>query len=177
MVDIITGQCDGTGALINVCLGFIPDKVVVWNMEDDGNKEPKIEWVKEMLYADGQMYEGIKDLGISDNADFSRTVLASGDHGITVYNGGDWIIYDGVTNNRWETPAGADAEEIYVDGLYKRTSDSDSAYRCYGDRVFPNPGSRQDGLKCKTAAGFSIGTDSDMNVNGQQICWVVFRCN
>jgi len=176
MVDIITGQCDGTGAAINVCLGWIPDKVIVWNMEDGANLEPKIEWVRQMALIT-QMIEGIKETGIADTPTYARTVMASGDGGITAYNGGDFIIYDGVTDNRWETLAGADAEEAYVDGLYKRTSDSDAAYRCYGDRVIPQPTSRQHGLKVKTAAGFTLGADTDLNVNGEQISWIAFRCN
>lgn len=176
MVDIITGQCDGTGAAINVCLGWIPDKVIVWNMEDDGTQEPVITWVKEFKNIT-QLYEGIKDAGVSDDGDFARTVLASGDGGITTYAGGDWMQYDGETNNRWESLAGADVEEVYVDGLYKRTAGADAAYRCYGDRVFPDPGSRQHGLKCRSAAGFTIGTDADINVNGEQICWVAIRAN
>jgi hypothetical protein len=176
MVDIVMGTFDVTGAAINVCLGFIPDKVELWNMEDANNREPKIEWVKEMAVV-AQMDEGIKEHGISDT-DFDRTVMAA--NGISAYSGGDEIIYDGITNNRWESvgadgaPSGTSKEEVYVDGHYKRTSNSDDAYRCYGDRVEPN---KTNHVKVKTVAGFTLGADTELNADGEQICFIAYRCN
>jgi len=170
MVDIVMGTFQGTGAAINVCLGFIPDKVELWNMEDAGNREPKIEWVKEMAVI-AQMDEGIKIHGISDT-DFDRTVMPA--NGISAYAGGDEIIYDGVTSIRWEDAAGDSMEEVYVDGHYKRTDVGDAAYRCYGDRVDPN---KTHGVKVKTAPGFTLGADSDLNADDEQICFIAYRCN
>jgi hypothetical protein len=171
MVDIVMGTCDGTGAAINVCLGFIPDKVELYNMEDAGNKEPRIVWIKEMAVIT-QMDEGIKDVGIADD-DFDRTVMAA--NGISAYAGGDKLVYDGTTDNRWELKADdTNAEEVYVDGHYKRTAAGDVAYKCYGERVCPN---QNDGDEVDTAAGFTIGADSDLNADGEQICWVAYRCN
>lgn len=170
MVDIVMGTCDGTGAAINVCLGFIPDMVELWNMEDAGNREPKITWVKEMAVI-AQMDEGIKEHGISDT-DFDRTVMAA--NGISAYSGGTEITYDGETDNQWESAAAASVEEVYVDGHYKRTSNADAAYRCYGDRACPT---LVHGAKVKTTPGFTIGADSDLNADGEQICWIAYRCN
>ena len=171
MVDIVMGTCDGTGAAINVCLGFIPDYVKVWNMEDAGNKEPVLEWIKEMAVIT-QMDEGIKTVGISDT-DIDRTVMAA--DGIAAYAGGDEITYDGTTHTRWEKVSDAsDAEEVYVDGHYKRTASGDPAYKCIGESLEPN---QNDGSKVKTPAGFTIGADADVNANGEQICWIAMRAN
>lgn len=169
--EVVVGTCDGTGAAINVCLGFIPRYCKVWNMEDAGNLEPVLEWTDQMALIT-QMAEGIIDVGISD-ADFDRSVLADTDGGIDAYEGGDEIVYDGVTDNQWEDSGGTVKEEVYVDGHYRRTAATDAAYKCIGDSIIgDNP---NDGDKVKTPPGFTIGANANLNVNGEQICWVAFR--
>jgi len=169
LAEIVHGTCDGTGAAINVCLGFIPNFVKVWNMEDAGNLEPAIEWHRQMALIT-QMDEGIKLLGITEAA-MDRTVMAA--NGIAAYAGGDEIVYDGETDNQWENAAGTVKEEVYVDGHYQRTATGDAAYKCIGDSlVGDNP---RDGAKVKTPPGFVIGADGDINVDGEQLCWMAIR--
>jgi hypothetical protein len=175
MRNIAIGRCDGTAAAIKVCLGWIPDYVKIWNMEDADNKEPVLEWVRPMAGV-AQMDEGIKTTGISDS-DLDRTVMAA--NGVAVYTGGDVIVYDGKNNNRWETPgadgqpSGTSAEEIYLDGTYRKSEASDPEYRCYGDAVMgSSPG---DGNRVTTVPGFVIGADTDVNVDGEALCWLAAR--
>src|SRR5574340_1061373 len=129
---MIVVTCDGTGAAINVCLGFIPKYVKVWNLEDAGSKFPIVEWPNPNFLALSAADEGVKDQ--DEGADnVARTLLAA--NGISVYAGGDEMIYDGLTNNRWEDSDGNSVEETYVDGWYERDASGDTAYKCYGDKA------------------------------------------
>jgi hypothetical protein len=171
---IAFGTCDGTGAAINVCLGFIPSYVKVINMEDAGSLMPVVEWFKPQALVAAQ-YQGVKTMGMSDT-DMDRVLLTT--TGIAAYAGGDIIQYDGVTSNRWEavsaTYAGADVEEVYVNGHYKRTAATDAAYQCVGDFIAGTSSPRH-GTKVKTTEGFTIGIEADLNVDGEQICWIAIR--
>lgn len=166
--NIVIGECDGTGAAINVCLGFIPRYVKVINMEDAGSLMAEIEWMKpfELVAAldNGVMHEG------GDDSD--RQLISSA--GISEYDGGDEIIYDGETSNAWEDSAGTSKEEVYVDGHYIRASSSDPAYKCIGDSLVGSSTPRH-GQKVTTPPGFTIGTNADINQNGEQLCWIAIR--
>jgi hypothetical protein len=161
------GTCDGTGAAINVCLGFVPSYVKVWNCEA-ASDYPELEWVSgmEILSSvdNGILYEGANDA--------DRQMLTTG--GIAPYDGGLELTYDGVTDNRWEVAAGTSAEEVYVNGHYQRTSTSDAAYECIGDAQIGSSTPR-DGQTCTTPPGFTIGANTDLNVNGEQLLWMVYR--
>ena len=171
LAEIVHGTCDGTDAAIYVCVGFIPNYVKVWNMEDAGNLEPVIEWNRQMALIT-QMDEGIKTIGITQAA-MSREVIAA--NGIAAYAGGDEIVYDDDDGNGWVdnlTDLTAKAE-VYVDGHYQRTATTDAAYKCIGDSlVGDNP---RHGAKVKTPPGFVIGADGDINVNGEQLSWMAMR--
>ena len=160
MLEIAFGTCDGTGAAINIILGWQPDMVKMWNTQHANEKS--IEWFR-LMQPFTSMDEGVK----LDNS----TITPVTANGITVYAGGDEITYDGVTNNRWEDAAGNSVEEVYVDGYFKKTADAAPLYRCYGDRVIPN---LIDGAKIKTTEGFTIGTDG-ININDEQLCWMAIR--
>jgi hypothetical protein len=162
MINTIFGTCDGTGAAINVSLGFVPSFVKVWNTEHANEKS--IEWFKQFaLHA--AMDEGIK----LDNS----VIAPITDNGIKAYNGGDIIVFDKTTHNPWEVAAvgGASAEEINIDGSYVRTAGGDAAYRCIGDKIEPN---KNHGSQVKTTPGFTIGTDG-INIDGEQLCWMAIR--
>ena len=161
MQEIVFGTCDGTGAAINVVLGFTPDYVKVWNVQ--GSIE-SLEWFKAMAPFTGTCDEGVLSKASTDS------FLTS--DGISAYAGGDEITYDGTTDNRWEDSAGNSAEEVYVDGHFKLTADAAPLYRCFGTRVVPN---LIDGAKVKTTEGFTIGAQGDLNVNGEQLCWMAIR--
>ena len=168
--NIVIGTCDGTGAVINVCLGFIPRFVMIINMEDAGSKLPVAYWMDAFAVISA-LDEGFKETGLSDT-DFDRTVLAAS--GIAAYAGGDEINYDGVTNNRWENAAAADVEEVYVNGHYRRTSGSAAAYQCIGDAIIGSAAPRN-GATVKTTPGFTIGADADLNADGEQLAWMAIR--
>jgi hypothetical protein len=160
----VHGTCDGTGAAINVCLGFDPSYVKVINAEDAGSLMAEVEYWKDMAVIaaidNGIMLEG------GDDAD--RQLLATG--GISAYAGGDTIVFDSASGGWVDNLTDlTDKEEVYVDGHYKRTAATDDAYRCYGDAVDPNP---KHGMTVKTAKGFTIGANADLNVNGEQLIWI-----
>lgn len=171
---IIFGTCDGTGAAINVCLGFIPRYVKVWNMEDAGTLLPTLEWTKQQSFV-AAVDEGIKNTGIS-GMDFNRVVMTA--NGISAYNGGDQIRYDLDSSGRWELttgtafPGGNSAEEVYVDGQYEKVAATDAAYQCIGDVICPE---LYHGAIVTTTKGFTIGADADVNVDGEQLAWMVMR--
>lgn len=173
MENIVIGTCDGTGAAINVCLGFVPRYVKVWNCEDAGTKLPVLEWHKGMAVI-AALDEGIKDTGLSDT-DYDRTVMAAS--GISAYEGGEVLLYD-ESDSQWEYDAGGDgllndaASEVFVDGHYERNATTDDAYKCYGDAIVPNP---RDGARITTSPGFTIGADADINADGEQLLWMAIR--
>ena len=160
----VHGTCDGTAAAINVSLGFVPSYVKVINAEDAGTLMAEVEYWKDMAVIaaidNGIMLEG------GDDAD--RQLLATG--GISEYAGGDEIVYDSASDGWVDNLTDLTAkDEVHVDGHYKRTASTDDAYRCYGDAVDPNP---KHGMKVKTAPGFTIGTNADLNVDGEQLIWI-----
>ncbi len=170
---VVRGTCDGTGAAINVCLGFIPKRVKVWNV-DSANFEV-LEWTKEMGLVASYADEGrLTKTTSGANATTKLAVASSAQQGIREYAGGDELKYDGVTNTRWEYGASsADASEVFVDGTYMRTAAAGAAYKCYGAAVIP--GTPRDGMKVKTPKGFTIGANGDINANGEQIMWEACR--
>ncbi|HUV77075.1 MAG TPA: hypothetical protein VMW06_03350 [Desulfobacterales bacterium] len=164
---VVHGTCDGTGAAINVCLGFIPRHVKVINAEDAGTLTPEVEWTKGMKVIsaidEGIMLEG------ADDAD--RQLLDTG--GISEYPGGDEIVFDSASGGWVDNLTDLTAkDEVYVNGHYERAVSTDPAYQCYGDSVDANP---RHGMKVKTPPGFTIGTNADLNVNGEQLLWIATR--
>ena len=168
----ILGTCDGTGAVINVCLGFVPRYVKVWNV-DDTTDLPMVEWLRAFGVI-AALNEGIlqKTLGTP----VFSLLASTGTRGVKAYTGGDVIMYDKTTSARWEVeaafPGGASVEEVYVDGEYERTATGDAAYRCIGDVLCPE---KYHGAKVKTPKGFSIMINTDLNADGQQLFWLVER--
>ena len=168
---IVMGTCDGTGAAINVCLGFIPKYVKLWNLEDGGGKWPSCEWVNPDFIAITAADEGVLDA--DDGTQVRRTLLAA--NGLSPYAGGDGIVYDGVTHNRWEDDdvTAASAEEKFVDGSYERDASGDVAYKCIGTKLLGRtPVAGDNGTKFKTPVGFKIGTNADLNQDTEQLVWM-----
>lgn len=159
------GTCDGTGAAINVCLGWKPRRVEVRNIEDAGSLAPVMTWQEGMELV-AATDEGLLLKGLSDT-DMDRVATAA--NGISLYSGGDSIHWDSVSA-RWEDAAGNDVSEKYVDGYFKKVSGG-ASYKCYGDVVDPH----RSGAYLKTAPGFTIGTDADLNADGEQLIWIAFR--
>ncbi len=156
---IVTGSCMGTGAAINVCLGFKPSMVILFNLNSTNIET--ILWIDQMQ-ASTDMDEGLQISGTSSPARAAVTA-----NGISLYDGGDEITYDGTTDNRWEDSAGDSAEEVYVDGLWNRDASGDAEYQCIGDRLAP---SKENGQKIKTPSGFTIGTG--IQTNDKRLSWL-----
>lgn len=74
-----TGTVEGTGAAINVQLGFTPSKVVIYNIDDAGALSPSLTWVSGMAAASGW-----KTLSIADN-------------GTTTKKSSEYITADGIS--------------------------------------------------------------------------------
>lgn len=160
---VAVGTCDGTGAIINVCLGWVPQKVEIYNMEDAGNLLPRATWIKgfELITAVAQGL--LEKIGTTYYAPSGLTA------GIYAYAGGTEIHWDS-TDSRFENAAAADVSEVYVDGYFKKVSGG-ASYRCFGDVV----DEKHSGSIIKTVPGFSIAADADLNADGEQIIWVAYR--
>jgi len=114
--DIRTGTVEGTGAAINIELGFVPDYVEVYNADDAGGLAPTVKWWNGM--ADGS---GLKTLKSVDS---------------------------GTTGN-------ASSAAIVAGGISEYAGDS-------------TPGAQK-------RQGFTIGTDADLNVNGETLFYTAVR--
>lgn len=104
---IVRGTVEGTGAAINVELGFTPIYVKCWNIDDAGSLGPSIEWVEGMGAA-----SGLKTLSIVDNGtttEKSSELLSS--LGISAYAGVDRTAAVGFTIGA-DTDVNASGETI-----------------------------------------------------------------
>ncbi|MBP2230822.1 hypothetical protein J2847_004131 [Azospirillum agricola] len=81
--NIRTGTVNGTGAAINVSLGWQPDYVKVMNIADAGALDAIIEWTVDMPAAAGMKYLRIVDNATTTNK--SHAYVTSG--GISAYAG------------------------------------------------------------------------------------------
>lgn len=78
-----TGTVEGTGSAINVELGFLPSKVVLYNIDDAGSLWPTLTWVKGMAAASGWLTLAIADNGSSGNTTTTKITT----NGISQYTG------------------------------------------------------------------------------------------
>lgn len=81
--DIITGSVAGTGAAINISLGFIPSYVKVFNPSDAGSLWGTIEWFSGMAAASGLKSLKTIDSGVTGLA--SQAYVTT--NGISSYAG------------------------------------------------------------------------------------------
>jgi hypothetical protein len=82
----VGGTFDATGAVINVGIGFVPDKLIIWNNTDA--EDQRVIWSRDFRVAarvEGNHYQG------DDAAAISVTPLAAAG-GIKPYYGGDVIV-------------------------------------------------------------------------------------
>ncbi len=101
------GTVEGTGSAINVPLGFTPDYVKVFNIDDAGSLWATIEWTSDMAAASGW-----KTLKIADNG--SSGALSSAkitSNGISEYAGVAGTTPKGFTIGA-DTDLNASAETI-----------------------------------------------------------------
>lgn len=83
--NIATGTVEGTGAAINVSVGFVPHYVKVFNYDDAGGLAPTLEWWYGMGAGDALKTLKVVDSGTSGNA--SSALITS--NGIDAYAGTD----------------------------------------------------------------------------------------
>ena len=178
----VQGTCDGTGAAINVCLGFIPSRVVVTNL--DSAVLAEITWSNLFKHV-AAIDEGILRTTITDS-----DLIKEAANGIAEYAGGDTVIYSTAGGHWHKADNSTNAEEIYVDGAYELLHASNPAFRAFGDAVVGKPrydaanaltggALPLDGTKLVTTEGFTIkaagGTNTVLNVDGEQLGWIAFR--
>ena len=87
MNEFATGSVEGTGAAINVSLGFKPTYVKCYNIDDAGALAPTVEWFEGMTAG-----HGLKGLGIADDGTTSAVSQAAiTSNGISQYAGTDSV--------------------------------------------------------------------------------------
>lgn len=84
-MQIKVGSVAGTGAAINVSIGFKPKQVKVFNPNDAGGLFPTIEWFEGMAAASGFKTKVVVDSGVTGNK--SSDYVTS--NGISQYAGSD----------------------------------------------------------------------------------------
>jgi hypothetical protein len=80
---VVAGSCLGTGQVLNVCIGFVPDWVKIYNFGDATATLPIVIWSK--YFAENAIVEGA---GCSDFKTCSTTVDLEQTAGISPYLGG-----------------------------------------------------------------------------------------
>jgi len=173
-MEIISGGCLGNnGTDICVILGFVPQWIF---FQIDASNPTTFMWNRE-----GTLYSN-SDVGglLNNNSTFSDLSAANG---VTVYSGGDKIIYDGTTDNRWEVhesaitfPAGdialaADVTgKFYWGGHVKNASTDDDEVE-YPVHVLGSD-TPKDGTVLRLPPGFFLGASSVLNPNGARVSWL-----
>lgn len=79
------GTVEGTGAAINVSIGWKPDAVFLLNIDDAGGLAPALLWINGMGAADALKFLKVVDSGATGNA--SSAIITS--NGIDQYAGSD----------------------------------------------------------------------------------------
>ena len=77
MREIVHGRINGTGSALYVGIGFVPDWVTLWNLEDGGGLAPKLRWNR--LGGTADQEEGV----LMDSTN-KRTELTHG-AGVAIY--------------------------------------------------------------------------------------------
>ena len=183
MNDLIkTGTIKGTGATLNVEVGFVPSYVKVLNIDDAGALAPTIEWCKGMAAASGFKTLKTVDSGSTGNASSAKVTS----NGISEYAGeapftkltgtvaatsGSATLTGTNTSFLAELKVGDtiklyDGQELVVSAIASATSLTVSTAATAS--VATNVAIRKDGRK----AGFTIGADADINVSGETIVYM-----
>ena len=92
-----TGTVEGTGSAINVEIGFQPDRVVLYNIDDAGSLSPRLEW----------------NVGMGDDAGWKMLTIA--DNGTDGVNSSEHITSDGVSQYAGSQAANSEGFTIGAD--------------------------------------------------------------
>jgi len=96
-MEMISGLFNATGANLTLCVGFIPDYVKVYNLEDAGSLYAKVEWWRDMRLV-GATRGLVEVTGTTYRAIDLRTVS---DEGILIYRGGDMLTSTNQTSTTY----------------------------------------------------------------------------
>lgn len=183
---LVTGKVTGTGAAINIPLGFKPKRVLIHN----ANSADGLDWTDTMA----------DDKGIKTVAAGTRSYIASG--GITPYAGvagpaaltGTVTVAvgsSGVTGSSTKFLTEVQVGDIIAiqavgvaaigGGTSKETAygkvvsiTSDTALVC--EKAFDYAGSGKSAINTAgIPAGFTIGTDTDVNASSEVMHWIAER--
>jgi hypothetical protein len=183
--DIKVGTVEGTGAIIQVELGFVPTYVKLFNIDDAGTLWPSLEWLKGMAAASGikcqkQIDSGTTGLssqayvtsnGISEFAgsvagyQLTGTIAASA-LSATLTGTNTLFLTElkvGDTVKLW------DGQELVVSAIASATSLT--VLTAAAASVTTNKANRLAGR----TPGFLIGADGDINVSAETIVYMAAR--
>ena len=107
-----TGSVEGTGSAIDVLLGFTPVIIRLWNIDDAGATDARMEWVNGMAAA-----AAFKDMSIVDSgttADRSHELVTS--NGITILAAVAGITESGFTIGA-DSDINVSAETIFWEAI------------------------------------------------------------
>lgn len=175
-LQIATGTITGTGAAINVGIGFVPQYVKVYNPNDSHSKWATMEWFAGM--PDGHGLKGLKVVDSGSTGDASQAKITS--KGISAYAGsGMPVALSGTvavsagsavvtgTSTRFTTELKVN-DLINIGGELRRVVDIASATSLTVDQKYA---AAQSGVTALNQAGvtkgFTIGADADLNASGE----------
>lgn len=185
--NVFTGSVEGTGATINVELGFKPKYIKVFNYDDAGSLYPTVEWWDGMTAAYGlknirqavdeggtATYSVVNELitsgGLSQYSGSPPPVALTGTCAVSVGSAvvtgtstaftselseGDLVGIGGITRKVLSI---ASATSLTVTEDYSAAQSGVTGYDITGKEL-----------------GFTISTDSDLNVSGETIFYLAVR--
>lgn len=178
---IATGSITGTGAALNVAIGFQPKYVKVYNNNDAGSKWATMEFFEGMT--NGHGLKGLKVVDSGATGDASQAKVTS--NGISLFGGstgpadlsgtcavsvGSGVVTGTSTKFTTELVVG---DLINIGGVIRRVVNIASATSLTVDVAYAAAQSGVTGLNMNgKPAGFTIGADADINAAGEAVHYV-----
>lgn len=159
---VVRGTIEGKGAAMKICLGFVPAKLELYNIDDAGALYPLVTWIRGMDGGAAGQAGGIK-IKLTSGLATADFVALTATEGVAPYDGNEFLVYDGASDNRWETEAGTDQTGVVVD----RNGANWGTVVCAGNTP-------PDKTRVRTAAGFTLGTDADINASGETVVFIAY---
>ena len=174
-----TGAFTGTGAALHIEVGFKPKYVKIVNLNDAGALDPPgLEWMEGMNDA-----AALKLVGTTvaySQASTNGITPSDGDSGMAALTGtlattaGSATVTGAATAFTTELKVG-DVIRIDDTGETLKVTAIASATSLTVDQVAENTEASSTGTRINgRAAGFTLGADGDVNVNGEAGVWMAF---
>lgn len=187
--DIKVGSVTGTGAAINVSIGFQPSYVKVYNPNDAGGLYPIIEWWNGMAAASGLKSKKNVIASVEASLDFASIAAASVGEvtvnvtgaalGDNVYASPKDVIEANLAFSAYVTAANT----VAVRAVNPTAAAIDPAAVAWEITVMR--GNNQDKItsggiskyagSSTASEGFTIGADADINASGEDIFYIAHR--